>query len=133
MIRWTSNAFDGAGWTPERRCQEVSQRFETYRQQSRLAYVTTGRINGLPVICTAASDGGPCDGLLYTLKPSQDPTLALKRLFDVRYKARGPLNETSTRLYLSMDELLAAKTGEPNASAPTTAPAATGGDTRSLW
>jgi hypothetical protein len=133
MIRWTSNVFDGAGWTPERRCREVSQRFDTYRQQGRLAYVTTGRINGLPVICTAARDGGPCDGLLYTLKPSQDPTMALKQLFEVRYKARGPLNETRTRLYLSIDELLVGRTTESGTAAPTAAPAQAGGETRALW
>ncbi|MEB3330911.1 MAG: COP23 domain-containing protein [Synechococcaceae cyanobacterium] len=131
MIRWTSNVFDAAGWTPQRRCQEVSQRFESFRQQGRLTYVTTGRINGLPVICSAASDGGACDGLLYTLKPGQDPTLALKRLFDVRYKARGPLNETSARLYLSMDELLAASGAGDSASEAAPAPA--GGSFKPLW
>ena len=57
MIRWSSNVFDGGGWTPERRCQEVSQRFEGFRQQCRLQYLTTGRINGQPVICTAKADG----------------------------------------------------------------------------
>jgi len=107
VIRWTSSAFDGAGWTPERRCQEVSSRFSTYHR-GRLNYITTGRINGLPVICTAASNGGPCDGLLYTLKPGQNATATLRNLFDVRYKARGTLNETSGRLYLNMNELLGA-------------------------
>ncbi|MEB3167485.1 MAG: COP23 domain-containing protein [Synechococcaceae cyanobacterium] len=133
MIRWTSNAFDGAGWTPQRRCQEVSQRFETYRQQGRLAFVTTGRINGLPVICTATSDGGPCDGLLYTLKPGQDPTLALKRLFDVRYKARGPLNETTSRLYLSMDELLGSAAQRDSAAAGTSPVTPASGSDKPLW
>lgn len=137
MIRWTSNAFDGSGWTPERRCQEVSQRFESYRQQGRLAYITTGRINSLPVICTAASDGGACDGLLYTLKPGQDPTLALRRLFDVRFKARGPLNETSGRLYVSVQDLLSGKEGVSGDNAAPTGPAAAAttpasGD-RPLW
>ena len=129
MIRWTSNAFDGAGWSPQRRCQEVSQRFESFRQQGRLAFITTGRMNSLPVICTAAKDGGACVGLLYTLKPSQDPTLALQRLFDVRNKARGPLNETNARLYVSVDELLSAK------SVSTTGASATGttGANQPLW
>jgi hypothetical protein len=128
VIRWTSNAFDGAGWTPERRCQEVSQRFETYRRQNRLTYITTGRINGLPVICTTASDGGACDGLLYTLKPGQDPTLALQRLFDVRTKARGPLNETQSRLYLSVDDLL-----KGNSAPAPTAGASTSASVKPLW
>jgi len=121
VIRWTSNAFDGAGWTPERRCQEVSSRFTTYHRDGRLNYITTGRINGLPVICTAASNGGPCDGLLYTLKPGQNATATLRNLFDVRYKARGPLNETSGRLYLNMNELL----GVPSTAAQPSGAAST--------
>jgi hypothetical protein len=119
VIRWTSNAFDGAGWTPERRCQEVSSRFSTYNRDGRLRYITTGRMNGLPVICTAASSGGPCDGLLYTLKPGQNATATLRNLFDVRVKARGPLQETSGRLYLNMNELLDPSTSaaQPNGDA----------------
>ena len=49
VIRWTSHVFNDAGWSPQRRCQEVSGRFDTYLKQGRLAYITTGRINGLPV------------------------------------------------------------------------------------
>jgi len=106
VIRWTSSTFNDAGWNQERRCQEVSARFDTFLKQGRLAYITTGRINGLPVICTTASRGGSCDGLLYTLKPGQDATATLKNLLDIRVKARGPLNETNERLYVSLNELL---------------------------
>ena len=106
VIRWTSSVFDGAGWSQERRCQEVSSRFEEFRRSDRLRYITTGRINGQPVICTTPSNGGACDGLLYTLKPGQDPTATLRTLLDIRVKARGPLNETNPRLYVSMDEIL---------------------------
>jgi len=106
VIRWTSNTFDAAGWSPERRCQEVSNRFNIYLQQGRLAYITTGRINNLPVICTAAKNGGPCDGLLFTLKPGQDATATLQNLLEIRVKARGPLNESNGRLYVSIDDLM---------------------------
>jgi hypothetical protein len=106
VIRWTSSTFDDAGWSQERRCQEVSARFDEFLKQGRLTYITTGRMNGLPVICTAANRGGACDGLLYTLKPGQDATSTLKNLLDIRTKARGPLNETNSRLYVSIDELL---------------------------
>ncbi len=118
VIRWTSNVFDGAGWTPERRCQEVSARFATLNQQGRLTYITTGRINGQPVICTAPSNGAGCDGLLYTLKPGQNATTTLRNLLDVRLKVRDPLYETTGRLYVSMDELL----GTPQVEASSTAP-----------
>jgi len=106
VIRWTSSTFNDAGWNQQRRCQEVSSRFNTFLKQGRLAYITTGRINGLPVICTAANSGGACDGLLYTLKPGQDATATLKKLLEIRVKARGPLNETNERLYVSLSELL---------------------------
>lgn len=106
LIRWTSTTFDNAGWTQQRRCEEVSSRFDDYHKQGRLKYITTGRINGLPVICTATNLGAGCDGLLYTLKPGQDATATLWNLLDIRVKARGPLNETNSRFYVSLDELL---------------------------
>lgn len=106
VIRWTSRVFSGSGWTAERRCQEVSSRFDQFRQQGRLRYITTGRMRGQSVLCTAQSMAGACDGLLYTLKPGQDPSATLARLLELRVKARGPLNETGPRLYISVDALL---------------------------
>ena len=106
VIRWTSRVFSGSGWTAERRCREVSNRFEQFRQQGRLRYITTGRMRGQPVLCTTLANGGACDGLLYTLKPGQDPSATLARLLELRVKARGPLNETGPRLYVSIDTLL---------------------------
>ena len=114
VIRWTSKTFEAAGWSQERRCREVSQRFNTYLKQGRLAYITTGRINRLPVICTARAKGSACDGLLYTLKPGQNATATLQNLLDIRVKARGPLNETTSRLYVSLDEVMS--TAEANAA-----------------
>lgn len=132
MIRWTSTTFDGSGWTGERRCQEVSQRFETYRQQGRLTYITTGRINGLPVICTAPKAGANCDGLLYTLKPSQNPTQALRRMLDVRYNARGAMNESAGRLYVEIDALLSDSISQEPSQEPSPA-ALSSGSSSPLW
>jgi len=106
VIRWTSTIFNDSGWSQVRRCQEVSSRFDTFLKQGRLAYITTGRINRLPVICTAAHSRGACDGLLYTLKPGQNATTTLKNLLTIRVKARGPLNENPDRLYVSLSDLL---------------------------
>jgi hypothetical protein len=133
VIRWTSTTFNDAGWSQERRCQEVSSRFDTFLKQGRLAYITTGRINGLPVICTARSSGEACDGLLYTLKPGQNATATLQNLLEIRVKARGPLNETTSRLYVSLDELMS--TAQANASG-LSSPARTAPTTQSsntLW
>ena len=106
VIFWKSNVFDAAGWDPQRRCQEVSGRFDTYNGQGRLDFLTTGFINNLPVICTTPRQGGSCDGLLYTLKPGQSASETLRALLVMRTKVRGPLTETNGRLYVSMDELL---------------------------
>ncbi|MCP9909900.1 COP23 domain-containing protein [Cyanobium sp. BA20m-p-22] len=133
VIRWTSSVFNDAGWSQQRRCQEVSSRFDSFLKQGRLSYITTGRMNGQPVICTARNKGGACDGLLFTLKPGQDATSTLKNLLEIRVKARGPLNETNSRLYVSLDELLS--TAQANASsgaAPVSSPAPAQGN-NALW
>ena len=133
VIRWTSNTFNAAGWTQQRRCEEVSRRFDTYLKQGRLAYITTGRMNRLPVICTAASKSGPCDGLLYTLKPGQNATATLKDLLQIRVKARGPLNETSSRLYVSIDELMSTAQANANGGSPSVQPAYKSLPSNPLW
>jgi hypothetical protein len=120
VIRWSSSTFNEAGWSQQRRCEEVSARFDTYLKQGRLAYITTGRMNGQPVICTARSKGGGCDGLLYTLKPGQNATTTLRNLLEIRVKARGPLNETTERLYVSLDELLETAQTNDSAGIPST-------------
>ena len=121
IIYWKSTAFAGSGWTPERRCQEVSARFQNHHSSGTLEYITTGRMNGLPVICVAKTDGGACAGLLYTLKPGQNATATLKKLFDVRTKpGAAPLEETTARMYLSMDSIIRNKTGSAVMPSPVT-------------
>ena len=119
IIYWKSQAFSGSGWTPERRCQEVSARFQNYHSAGTLEYITTGRMNGLPVICVAKTDGGACAGLLYTLKPGQNATATLKKLFDVRTKpGAAPLEETTARMYLSVDSIIRNKSGAAATTSP---------------
>lgn len=76
-IYWTSDAFSGSGYTPERRCQEVSSRLETYRRNRQLQFITVGRMNNQNVICTASQVNGRCEKLIYTLKAGQDPIATL--------------------------------------------------------
>ncbi|MDB4338138.1 COP23 domain-containing protein [Synechococcus sp. AH-603-L18] len=128
IIYWKSTTFASSGWTPERRCKEVSMRFQQFHSTNNLEYITTGRMNGLPVICVANSDGGACAGLLYTLKPGQNATATLQKLFDVRTKPDGsPLEETTARMYVSVDSLIQRRMGSaitpaPMNAAPTTTP-----------
>lgn len=106
MIRWTSSVFTGDGWSPERRCQEVSSRFTDFNNANQLRYLTTGIMNGMHVICISLNRGDRCSGLVYTLKPGQNPTETLNRLFGVQRTATGPLNETGDRAYIDINEYL---------------------------
>lgn len=128
IIFWKSNTFSSSGWTPTRRCQEVSARFQEYHQEGTLEYITTGRMNSLPVICVSKTDGGGCAGLLYTLKPGQSATATLQKLFDIRNKpGAAPLEETTARLYVNFDTVVRNKaagaiTPSPSLVKPVAAP-----------
>lgn len=106
VIKWSSEYFGASGWSPEARCQEVSKRFESYHRDGTLNFLTTGRMNRQSVVCVAQSQGGPCSGLLFTLKPGSNPGQTLQKLLDVRHRATGPLNESAARVYIDMEKFL---------------------------
>lgn len=114
VIRWASNHFDKSGFTPEVRCQMVSERFQTYYTDDRLNFLTTGVMNKMPVICVAQYKGSDCSGLLFTLKPGRDPAQTLRNLLSVRDRASGPINEsTSSRIYIDINQYLQTAPVEP--------------------
>jgi hypothetical protein len=108
IVRWISGHFTKSGWTPQKRCLEVSDRFQYYHDTNALAFITTGTMNRQPVICTAKAKGSSCNGLLFTLKPGTDPALTLQRLMNVRSLGSAPLNESSTgsNVYVDVKDLL---------------------------
>lgn len=119
IIYWKSETFSSSGWTPTRRCQEVSARFQEYHQAGTLEFITTGRMNGMPVLCVSKTDGGGCAGLLYTLKPGQNATATLQKLFDIRNKpGAAPLEETTARLYVNFDTVVRNKAAGGMAPSP---------------
>ncbi len=83
IIVWKSDAFASSGWTNEKRCQEVTNRFENLRQKSALNYITSGVINDLSAICAVKAENEPCtsEGLLFTLGKDTDPKKILKQMF----------------------------------------------------
>jgi len=107
IINWVSDHFRNSGYTPERRCQEVSARFQSAYDQGILNYITTGLQNGQPVICTSSSSGGNCSMVLFTLKPGSDASRTVQQLFDIRNMSSGPLNETGNdEISLDMNAFL---------------------------
>ncbi|MGL5063684.1 MAG: COP23 domain-containing protein [Microcoleus sp.] len=111
-IRWNSNFFSGSGYDPLTRCQQVSQRLETYSRNRQLNYVTVGIVNNQKAICTTSRFNGPCEGLIYTLRRDQDPTPALSSFFVwlADRKARPSLFESNTAIYINIAERLGVDT-----------------------
>ncbi|HEY9602917.1 MAG TPA: COP23 domain-containing protein [Allocoleopsis sp.] len=108
MILWNSSNFGELGDTPQKRCEEVSHTFQTYYNMGKLKYITTDRRNGQVVACVAQEENGPCgDEALFTLKSDETtPRASLQRIFRIRVASAAPINETGSRLYISLDKYL---------------------------
>ena len=118
VIRWASGFFSGTGFTPEKRCQEVSSRFQAYHDNGTLKYLTTGRLNNQPVICTAQQRGSACTDVLFTLEPEDNPNQVLRQLLSIRSGATtGPLSRGGSspqkQVYINLDEYLNRAPVEP--------------------
>jgi Circadian oscillating protein COP23 len=96
VIRWTSKFFVSAGFPPAKRCEMVSRKFQDAYIKNPNFVFTTAISKGEPVVCSAASRGGACETILYTIKRgAQDPIITMMRLEKVRAGASGALNESS--------------------------------------
>lgn len=69
----------GDGWTAQRRCQEISQRLESYRPDG-LAELQTGYENGYQTIC-ATTETVPGCRIVLTVPPGQDAEVIRDRVF----------------------------------------------------
>ncbi|MDJ1180438.1 COP23 domain-containing protein [Roseofilum sp. BLCC_M91] len=127
VIVWQSPYFEASGYSPQRRCQEVSSRFQTFYSKGSLEYLTTGIVNGYPVICVSQTNGGSCADteVLFTLKQGDDANRVLQQMFDVRSGASGPLYQSTgrrpTKLYIDMENYLNTAPVE-SGSSPSVAP-----------
>lgn len=119
VIRWVSNYGVSQQWTPEKRCQEVSRRFQINYDRGTLKYITTGYIKGVPVICASARQNAFCtnETLLFSLKPGSDPNATLRRLLDRRALANGnALDESggNKSIYVDIDKYFKNAKSKPN-------------------
>ena len=124
IIRWVSSYFNATGYTPQKRCEEVSARFQRNKDRGTLKYITTGMMDGQPVVCVSKTNGGGCikeDGLLFTLKSQQDASSTVQQLFNIRKGDGGSLNETPDRIYIDVSQLLNSRQVEEDNTPSTTA------------
>ncbi len=97
VITWYSDYFSSGGYGPQKRCEQVTARFDNFYQTGQLDYITTGLVNGQPVVCATDTNGGACTdkNVLFTLKPDSDPVATVEQLFNIRTGASsGPLFES---------------------------------------
>lgn len=82
LIVWSRNLF--AQYSPQSRCQIVTNRFQKHSSTNNLRYVSWGNYNSSRVICVSNARG-QCqrDGVLFTLEPQDDPEGVLRSLFNL--------------------------------------------------
>lgn len=107
IIRYASSAFAGSGFSNQKRCEEISMRFQYFNDRGELDFITVGKINGQNVICVTRQLGGGCsrdlksNGLLLTIRPGINPKTVLTDLIDVRIQAGSTLNESPETPYVN--------------------------------
>ena len=111
LISWQKPWSDE--FTPEKRCDTVSKRFQKAEEEDRLNYITSGVVNKQNVICTTRRYGEPCQEVLFTLRDDDKPNDVLGALFGVGSLGRGsPLIQTdngSPRNYIDIDVIIRLK------------------------
>jgi len=96
VIRWQAKDFNASAYSPQRRCSEVSSRFQTAYNHGSLDFITNGKIDGNPAICTARQVEGACADLLFTLRDQENPFPVLQQLNEVlQGENAAPLSEAS--------------------------------------
>ncbi|MBD2300328.1 tetratricopeptide repeat protein [Nostoc sp. FACHB-190] len=94
IIKWVSQNYSSSELSAERRCTEVSRRFQRNYDNNTLKFIKAGIFKGEPVLCAVVSVNAPCTDstLLFTLKRGIDPNKVLRQLLDVtKLAASRPL------------------------------------------
>jgi Circadian oscillating protein COP23 len=102
LVYWDSAAFNSAGFSPQVRCQKVTQRFTNLYGNGQLKYLAVGTVRSQPVICGLKFSKASCNSgnMLFTIKPGSDPRNVLRQLNAVRNRAANSaaVNESSTAI-----------------------------------
>jgi hypothetical protein len=80
LYAWATPMALGGGWSPERRCSEISRRLEFYRPDG-LLEMQTGTENGYNTVCVTTQRNAACR-IVLTVPPGQDPLSVRDRVFE---------------------------------------------------
>ena len=106
IIRWETEDFLNAGFSPQERCEAVSPRFQEAYDNNTLGLITNGQMNARPVICTSNESGGECVTLLMTLRPEDNSLRVLQSLKQIlNMEQVGPIKHSSgiPQVYYEVD------------------------------
>ncbi|WP_330203048.1 COP23 domain-containing protein [Cyanobacterium sp. Dongsha4] len=109
LIVWQSDYFRASGWTPEKRCQEVSKRFQRFSDNDTLRFIANGTINKYKVICVSPKSSDiVCQeqNLLMTLEPKDNPVEVMRQLFEDAVKI-GAMPIRRSQAVLDLDKYFA--------------------------
>lgn len=111
LILWNSPNIVPTADSPQKRCDDVSSRLQTYYNNGTFKYITTRRMNGQTVACVVQQndDNASCSGeplFALNLPPESRPGDTLQSIFRVRVASAGPISETATPVYISLDKVL---------------------------
>ncbi|MDJ0844068.1 COP23 domain-containing protein [Crocosphaera sp.] len=97
VVRWVKDWHKNSEWTPEKRCEVVSSKFQEAYNNGSLQYIMNGWENNQPVICTTQQKGGDCVTTLMTLRPEDDPIKMTRNMVNLlRGRATGVIRHSAT-------------------------------------
>lgn len=113
LIVWSNDAFSASGWTPKKRCEEVSARFQRFNDNGQLNFMRAGTFNGQQVLCIDRAKGsGACSSpaaVVLTLPQRSNANQILEQMLDTRNRA------SKQPLYLSGEkQLVTYENGDAN-------------------
>ncbi len=106
---WARPSEMGGGWTPARRCAEISRRLESYRPDG-LLEMRTGLENGYNIVCVTTERNPSCR-IVLTVPPGQDPLATRDRVFENLAVADSGQRTDAVNTLLADDDALIQQLG----------------------
>jgi hypothetical protein len=88
IILWVSSDYFGTNYTPQKRCEEVSKRFQANQENGNLSYIVPGNVAGNRALCASqnkVSELISCtdENLLMILRPWENANEIINNLMDI--------------------------------------------------
>jgi Circadian oscillating protein COP23 len=108
FIQYVSDAFLGSGWTHEKRCKQISMKFELNERNGNLEFLVPGYRNRMEVVCaskdTRSKNECSDDEVLFTVLPGQNASEAISYLDAYVLKTATPIFSQSPKTVFAVTE-----------------------------